>query len=154
MTWQKIYDAFPVNRELIWLNNCGTTPAGEHAVRDVSRFLEGCARRGLLTGTATFPDLSRDIKAILAKEINCKPEELALIHNTAEGMNFVSHGMDLDPGDEIILLENEYPSNVYPWRHWEDRGVSIFFAPRASACSPWTSKPPISGLCRFRPGNG
>lgn len=131
MNWQKIYDVFPVNRELIWLNNCGTTPAGTHAVRDVSRFLEDYARRGLLTETATFPGLASEIKTILAKEINCKPEELALIHNTAEGMNFVSHGVDLNPGDEIILLENEYPSNVYPWRHWQERGVSIRFAPMA-----------------------
>ncbi len=129
MDWQKIYDAFPVNREYIWLNNCGTTPAGLHAVRDVSRFLEDYSRKGLLTQTATYPGLAKRIKTILADLINCSLEELALIHNTAEGMNFVSRGIELQPGDEIVLLENEYPSNVYPWRHWQDKGVSIIFAP-------------------------
>jgi selenocysteine lyase/cysteine desulfurase len=132
MGWQKIYDAFPVNREYIWLNNCGFTPAGFHIQRAVSRFLGGYARKGLFTKTAGYPDLAKSIKSVLSNLLGCLPEELALTHNTAEGMNFVSHGIDLRPGDEIVLLENEYPSNVYPWRHWQDKGVRLLFAPMAA----------------------
>ncbi len=44
-------------------------------------------------------------------------------------MNFISHGLDLAPADEIILLENEYPSNVYPWLHWKEKGIRIITAP-------------------------
>lgn len=131
LDWQKIYNEFPVNREHIWLNNCGITPAGFHIQRAVSRFLGGYARKGLLTKTAGYSDLAGSIKSILSRQLGCLPEELALIHNTAEGMNFVSHGIDLRPGDEIVLLENEYPSNVYPWRHWQEKGARLLFAPMA-----------------------
>jgi cysteine desulfurase / selenocysteine lyase len=129
MDWQKIYDAFPVNREMIWLNNCGTTPAGNHIVAAVTRFIQGYAEKGILTDITTYLDIRDRIKTILSGLLNCGKEELALIHNTAEGMNFVSHGVDLLPGDELILLENEYPSNVYPWRHWAQRGVRLIFTP-------------------------
>jgi selenocysteine lyase/cysteine desulfurase len=131
MDWQDLYDMFPVNRELIWLNNCGTTPAGRHVLSAVSEFLEGYARRGILTGKASYAGIRREIKAILAPLLNCRPDELALIHNTAEGMNFISHGLALSAGDELILLENEYPSNVYPWRHLAARGVRLVVAPMA-----------------------
>lgn len=131
MDWKKIYDAFPVNREMIWLNNCGTTPAGQHIVDAVTRFIKGYAQKGILTDAATYLEVRDRIKTTLAGLLNCRKEELALIHNTAEGMNFVSHGLELLPDDELILLENEYPSNVYPWRHWAQRGVRLVFAPMA-----------------------
>ena len=129
MDWTPVYDAYPVNREQIWLNNCGTVPAGDHVLAAVHRYLEGYARHGHLTETATFPDVLAAVKTILSRLLGCRPEELALIHNTAEGMNIVSHGLDLAAGDEIVLLENEFPSNVYPWLHWREKGVRIRTAP-------------------------
>lgn len=47
-------------------------------------------------------------------------------------MNFLSLGFQLKSGDEILLLENEYPSNIYPWEHWKEKGVVIGFIPMAS----------------------
>ena len=129
MDWQKVYDAFPVNRKLIWLNNCGTVPAGAHVLKSVSRFLRGYSEKGVLTDVAAYTAVRRKIKTILSTVLGCLPEELALIHHTAEGMNFISHGLNLQPGDEIILLENEYPSNVYPWLHWKEKGVNLRTAP-------------------------
>lgn len=125
MNWKEITEAYPVNDNFIWLNNCGTTPAGRHNTEALSRFINGYAEKGVLTETASYNDVRSRIKAILSRLLNCDPDELALIHHTAEGMNMISHGVSLEPEDEIILLENEYPSNVYPWLHWRDKGVII-----------------------------
>jgi selenocysteine lyase/cysteine desulfurase len=133
MDWKTVYEQYPVNGHLIWLNNCGTTPAGTHILDAMDRFLQGYARRGTLTRTARYHDVKDRIKAILAPLLNCHSDELALIHHTAEGMNFISHGLDLQTGDEIMLLENEYPSNVYPWLHWKARGVLLKTVPMASS---------------------
>jgi selenocysteine lyase/cysteine desulfurase len=129
MDWNKIYEAYAVNREMVWLNNCGTTPAGSHIVKALSRFMQGYARKGILTEVARRSKVQKKIKKILSELLNCSPDELGLIHNTAEGMNFISHGMDFVPEDEVILLENEYPSNVYPWRHLEKKGVKLVTTP-------------------------
>lgn len=129
MDWNSAYKAYAVNREMIWLNNCGTTPAGSHIVKALSRFMQGYARKGILTEVARHSQVQKKIKKILSKLLNCSPDELGLIHNTAEGMNFISHGMDFGAEDEVILLENEYPSNVYPWRHLEQKGVKLVTTP-------------------------
>ncbi len=130
MDWKFAYNAYPVNQNLIWLNNCGTTPAGTHIVQAVSRFIQGYSEHGLLTTeTANYDEVKKRIKAIIAGLLGCQPDELGLIHNTAEGMNFISYGLSFKPEDEIILLENEYPSNVYPWRHCENKGVKLVTAP-------------------------
>lgn len=130
MNWNEVHDAFPVNRELIWLNNCGMSPAGDAVLAAMERFMTGFARRGILTDTESFPVTGRAVKAILARMLNCDPDELALIHHTAEGMNAVSRGLSkLVPEDEILVLEDEYPSNFYPWRHWERRGIVLKTVP-------------------------
>ena len=129
MDWNPIYTAYPVNKEMIWLNNCGTTPAGKHIITALSRFIEGYARKGILTEVASYPKVQKNIKNILCDLLNCMPDELSLIHNTAEGMNFISHGLKLSYGDEVILLENEYPSNIYPWQHLEKKGVKLVTTP-------------------------
>jgi len=133
INWTAIYKAYPVNKEMIWLNNCGTTPAGKHIVKALSRFMEGYAQKGVLTEIAVYPEVQNNIKKILGNLLNCSPDELSLIHNTAEGMNFISHGLNLSSEDEVILLENEYPSNVYPWRHLEEKGVKLVITPMESS---------------------
>jgi len=129
MDWNSIYKAYPVNKEMIWLNNCGVVPAGKYIVEVLSRFMEGYARAGIFTEVATYPQVKENIKKILSKLLNCSTDELCIIHNTAEGMNFISHGLNLSSEDEVILLENEYPSNVYPWRHLEKKGVKLVTTP-------------------------
>jgi selenocysteine lyase/cysteine desulfurase len=129
MDWNAVYRNYPINKEMIWLNNSGTTPAGAHIVHALSRFMEGYARKGIFTDVARYSEIQKNIKKILCELLNCSPDELCLIHNTAEGMNFISHGLDLSSEDEVILLENEYPSNVYPWRHLEQKGVILITTP-------------------------
>lgn len=95
----------------------------------MERFLRGYARKGALLEEPTYPGAKASIYRRLAALLNAGPDELALVHNTAEGMNFISHGLSLSPGDEILVLENEYPSNYYPWEHWKGRGVALKAVP-------------------------
>lgn len=133
MNWEEVYRNFPVNTEYVWLNNCGVAPPGGHILSAMADFFDDYARCCILGERETYPAVRGRIKSILAGLLGCAPEELALIHNTAEGMNFISHGLSLVPGDEVVLLENEYPSNVYPWRHLESRGVALRTAPMAES---------------------
>lgn len=132
MDWTSIHDQFAINSEKIWLNNCGTVPAGNHAVKAVTDFMNGYAKRGTLNPAGNPNRIRTGIKTILAGLLNCHTDEVGLIHHTAEGMNFISHGLPLSPGDEVILLENEYPSNVYPWRHLLKKGITLTTTPMAS----------------------
>ncbi|TGM58666.1 aminotransferase class V-fold PLP-dependent enzyme [Leptospira adleri] len=130
--WKEIQDIYPVNQEMIWLNNCGTTPCNSETIRTVQEYLEGYARKGVLTEVRKYGNVKNSIRKIVAGLINCDPEELCVIHNTNEGMNFLSLGFRLKTGDEILLLENEYPSNIYPWEHWKEKGVKIGTIPMAN----------------------
>lgn len=130
--WASVQAAFPVNENLIWLNNCGTTPAGRPMRAAVEGWLRGYSERGVLHGEKTYLGVKAAIYRHLATLLHAGPDEFALVHHTAEGMNFVSHGLSLASGDEILVLENEYPSNYYPWEHWREKGAVLKAVPCAA----------------------
>ncbi len=129
--WDKIHADYPVNQNLIWMNNCGTTPVGDPVRKAMGAWLEEYGRKGGATEVYSYPGIRSSIQRRLEGLLGALPGELALIHHTSEGMNFISHGVSLDAGDEILILENEYPSNVYPWEHWRERNVRVHAVPMA-----------------------
>src|SRR4051812_18893210 len=106
--WDRVAADFPVNQNLIWMNNCGTTPLGDPIRSTVNRWLEEYGRLGAEGKSFTYPGVKASITRRLERLLGAQPGEIALIHHTAEGMNFISHGLDLRPGDEILVMENEY----------------------------------------------
>lgn len=51
----------------------------------------------------------------LADFIGARLEELALVRNATEGLNYVANGLDLRPGDEVLTTDEEHPSGLNPW---------------------------------------
>lgn len=53
-------------------------------------------------------------------------EEIALIHNTTEGMNLIAQSFDFEPGDEIIIADHDHTSAHIPWKVWqEQKGIKL-----------------------------
>lgn len=57
----------------------------------------------------------------LAKFINASPDEVSITSNTTEGINFVTNGLDLKEGDEVLISNMEHPGALNPWRLKEKR---------------------------------
>lgn len=52
----------------------------------------------------------------IAETLRVTPEEIVITRNTSEANNFVSSGVDLKPGDEVVILSDNHPSNHAAWR--------------------------------------
>ena len=68
-----------------------------------------------------------------------------------EGVNLLAEGFPWKSGDNVVTLDNEFPSNLYPWMHLADRGVTtispkaVWFRPRgADAKSTSITKRPLT----------
>jgi isopenicillin-N epimerase len=57
----------------------------------------------------------------LAAFLRVTPEEIVITRNTSESNNFVSSGLDLKPGDEVLILDDNHPSNDEAWRSKAER---------------------------------
>jgi selenocysteine lyase/cysteine desulfurase len=58
-----------------------------------------------------------------AELLGAQPEEVALVPSTTAGIHLVAEGYPWRPGDNVVTLENEFPSNLYPWMNLQSRGV-------------------------------
>src|SRR5262249_28510022 len=51
--------------------------------------------------------------------------EVCFVPNTTAGIGFIAEGFPWEPGDNVILAAEEYPSNQYPWFNLATRGVDV-----------------------------
>ena len=51
----------------------------------------------------------------LAKFIGCSRDELALVRNATEANSYIANGIDLKPGDEVLMSDQEHPGGEQPW---------------------------------------
>lgn len=65
--------------------------------------------------------LRQDLSAL----IGSNPEEIMFIQNTSMGINLAANALKLEPGDNVVITNMEFPSNVYPWMNLEAGGVEV-----------------------------
>jgi selenocysteine lyase/cysteine desulfurase len=56
-----------------------------------------------------------ETRRLVARFLRVTPEEIVLTRNTSEANNMVSSGLDLKPGDEVIVFADNHPSNNIAW---------------------------------------
>jgi isopenicillin-N epimerase len=77
-----------------------------------------------------LPTFREAVRRKLAEFVNASPDEIALTTNTTEGINIVVNGLDMKPGDEVLVTSLEHPGHINPWRLKEKRfGIKITEVP-------------------------
>ena len=61
-------------------------------------------------------DEAVDLRKKIATLINCEYHEIALTQNATYGMNFLSNGLHLNEGDEIIQTDQEHGGGSAGWK--------------------------------------
>lgn len=78
-------------------------------------------------GVAPYEEKLPTYRATIGSLIGAGDDEIALVRNTGDGATILAQGLDLEPGDEIVIGRNEFGSNAYPWLALEHRGVHVRF---------------------------
>jgi cysteine desulfurase / selenocysteine lyase len=109
---------------VVYLNHAAISPM-MFRVRDaVDRYL---ARRAL-KGIEPYPwaqKMALETKIMLAQMLHCRAEQIAFVLNTSDGLNVLAEGLELQPGDRVLINDLEFPSNVYPFLNLKRRGVEV-----------------------------
>jgi cysteine desulfurase/selenocysteine lyase len=108
-------DQFFNSSQWVHLNNAGLAPINLRA----KETLEYWSKRFFEEGFATDQDYMlayQNTRQNLAQLIGCLSSEVSFFLNTSGGINQVAFHIDLKPGDEILMWDQEYPSHLYPWQ--------------------------------------
>jgi selenocysteine lyase/cysteine desulfurase len=124
--WRLVQRQFRLEPGLVYLNNAslGPSPALVADATDAfRRQLDAFPSRYMWGG---WSEEKEAVRAGAAEMLGASTEEIALIHNTTEGMNLVASSLDLEPGDEVILADHEHTSGTIPWKYWQEpKGIKL-----------------------------
>lgn len=67
----------------------------------------------------------RRCKEKTARLLEVNPEEIAFLASSSAGINLVAHALDWQPGDNVVVCEVEFPSDVLPWTWLQKQGVEL-----------------------------
>ncbi len=127
--WEGIRSQFLFEDGLIMMNNGTVGPMPKPVFNTLMRYfkLQATNPYDVYNFLPTFKEATR---AKLAAFIQATPEEVVLSHNTTEGLNFVTSGLDMKEGDEVVVSNMEHPGSINPWKLKQKRfGIVIKEAP-------------------------
>jgi selenocysteine lyase/cysteine desulfurase len=125
MGFQNIQKEFPIKKRMIYLNNASIGPLSNRVIAAINEFLNDVRDNGRNNYPRWCQIADHIIKNRIALLIGADPSEIAFIKNTTEGILIVSNGINWKGGDNVVIADIEYPSNVYCWMNLERRGVEI-----------------------------
>jgi selenocysteine lyase/cysteine desulfurase len=80
---------------------------------------------------AAFFEESEKARGLFAELIHTRADDIAFVPAVSYGMSIVTKNLPVECGQEILLLAEQFPSNVYPWRELAARsGAEIVTVPR------------------------
>ncbi|MGE5399211.1 MAG: aminotransferase class V-fold PLP-dependent enzyme [Ignavibacteriales bacterium] len=108
----------------IYMNHAAISPLSTPIVKELDDYLY-IRSETEIENYLEFQKVVIDTKNKLGEMINAKPDRLAFVDNTSNGLNILAQGLDLGTGDRIILNDIEFPSNIYPFLNLKTQGVEI-----------------------------
>jgi cysteine desulfurase/selenocysteine lyase len=128
---------FPQQNDLFYLNHAAVSPWPARTARAVCAF----AQENASSGARHYPQwLQREklLRERLARITGASStSEIALLKNTSEGLSIIAFGLDWREGDEIIISDQEFPSNRVVWKVLELRfGVKVREVDLSTEVSP------------------
>ncbi|MNZ42000.1 putative cysteine desulfurase [compost metagenome] len=149
------HDEFPQEPGLRYLNHAAVAPWPRRASQAVSAFAE----QNMRIGARDYPQwlqVEQRLRARLTRLLNAPSSaDVALVKNTSEALSFVAFGLDWRPGDQVVISDQEFPSNRVVWEALRPQGVEVIEVclagddPEASllaACTPRTRLLAISAV--------
>lgn len=116
---------FSLDEALCYLNHAAVAPWPRRAARAVARFAEENATRG----AAAYPqwlEVERSLREKGRQLLNAaSADDIALLKNTSEALSVVAHGFPWREGDNVVISDEEFPSNRIVWQSLDRYGVQV-----------------------------
>ncbi len=117
---------FAAVAELAYLDHASDSPAPERTRRVIVERAELLSNP--LARVRKREDYLTEANERLAGLLNTTPDRFAYLTNAADATATVANGIAWQPGDNVVLVQGEYPSFVLPWLQLARFGVETRFA--------------------------
>ncbi|MEZ5550913.1 MAG: aminotransferase class V-fold PLP-dependent enzyme [Pseudomonadales bacterium] len=113
--WDLIRAQFAFDEDRVPMNAANLCPSPRSVAERVYQLTYDIDRDCSFQNRSRLTDLLERSRASVAAALNVSADEVALVRNTSEANNVVNNGLDLGPDDEVVLWDQNHPTNNVAW---------------------------------------
>jgi selenocysteine lyase/cysteine desulfurase len=114
--WIQVRAKFLVPKDLAFFNAANLCPTSLPVIEAIEKNIRAYEISPSPQARTALMRLREDARTQLATALRVTPEEIVITRNTTEGNNFISSGLKLGPGDDVVVSADNHPSNLNAWR--------------------------------------
>ena len=108
----------------IWLNCAHQGPLPRVAVEAAQEALSWKVAPHRIADDA-FNSVPQRLKKALGQLVNAPAEDIILGNSTSYGLHLLANGIPWRQGDEVLLVEGDFPANILPWLGLRKTGIVV-----------------------------
>lgn len=113
--WEQVKRHFPLREGQVPMNTANLAPAPRSVIERVVEVTYDVDGDVSFQNRAPLGDAVEGVRSRIAADLGADPDELALVRNTSEANNVVVSGLPLGPGHEVLVYDQNHPTNAVAW---------------------------------------
>lgn len=113
--WALVRSKFAFSEATVPMNAANLCPSFRAVAETVGTLTYDIDRDCSFNNRAKFRDLLEHSRQLVAEQLNVSATEIALVRNTSEANNIVNNGLNLNKGDEVLIWDQNHPTNNVAW---------------------------------------
>ena len=110
-----IREEFAFADDRIPMNAANLCPSSRRVAEAVSRYTQLIDVDPSFQNRAQFAEYLEAARSAVAAPLGVEADEVALVRNTSEANNIINAGLSLKAGDEVVIWEQNHPTNNVAW---------------------------------------
>ncbi len=124
--WSLVREQFAFREDKVPMNAANLCPSLRAVTERVAELTRDVDVDCSSNNRAKFKGLLEKARGKVAAQLGVTADEIALVRNTSEANNTINNGLSLNRGDEIVVWEQNHPTNNVAWDVRAERfGLSV-----------------------------
>ncbi len=130
LTLEELRQEFAVTEQLTYLNHAAVSPLPRRCLARIQEYLDELSQFGAAHYPGRVFDALREVRRLGAALLGTVPERIFIVRSTTQGIGVAATGVRCGEGDNVVLIEREFPANLRPWLPLRRRGVDVRLVPQ------------------------
>ncbi|MDH3224755.1 MAG: aminotransferase class V-fold PLP-dependent enzyme [Gemmatimonadota bacterium] len=113
--WASIRSRFILEPQVAYMNNASLGMPPAPVALAVANGYEAISREPLHGKHDLQDTIAQRVLPSLARAVGADIDEVSLTRNATEALHLAAVGIDLGPGDEVLVTSQEHPAGLAPW---------------------------------------
>jgi selenocysteine lyase/cysteine desulfurase len=122
--WRQVQAQFALRDDILPLNAANLCPSPRTVIDAVTAAMRDVEADVSFQNRAKYDALRENVRAGLAAHVGADNDEIAIVRNTSEANATIVNGVPLAAGDEVLLFDENHPTNNVAW---DVRGARVGF---------------------------